>query len=175
MILAFREVKPKLHSSVIVMETACVIGDVELGANSSVWFGAIVRGDVNAIRIGALTNLQDLVICHVTQGGRPLELGDEVTVGHRATLHSCKIGNRCLIGMGAIILDEAEIGDDCLIGAGSVVTPGTKIPRGTLALGAPCRPKREVTAAELQEFKDSAKRYHAYSTHYAQLNLNGRA
>jgi gamma-carbonic anhydrase len=174
MILAFREVKPKLHNSVVVMESAFVIGDVELGADSSVWFGAIIRGDVNAIRIGEMTNLQDQVICHVTQDGRPLLVGSEVTVGHRATLHSCKIGSRCLIGMGSIILDEAEIGDECIIGAGSVVTPGTKIPRGTLALGAPAKPKRAVTEAELKEFKDSARRYRDYAAHYAQLNLNGR-
>jgi len=174
MILAFKEVKPKLHKSVIVLETALVIGEVEMGADSSVWFGAVVRGDINAIRIGKMTNLQDLVVCHVTQGGWPVEVGDEVTVGHRATLHSCKIGNRCLIGMGAILLDEVEIGDECIIGAGSVVTPGTKIPPRTLALGAPCKPKREVTAAELQEFKDSAKRYRAYAGAYAHLNLNRR-
>ncbi|OGP59780.1 MAG: gamma carbonic anhydrase family protein [Deltaproteobacteria bacterium RBG_13_61_14] len=175
MILEFRGVKPRLHESVIVMESAFVIGDVEMGAESSVWFGAVVRGDVNAVHIGEKTNLQDMVICHVTQGGWPVEVGSEVTVGHRVTLHSCKVGDRCLIGMGAVLLDEVEVGDECIIGAGSLLTPGTRIPPRTLALGAPAKPRREVTAAELQEFRDSARRYWEYAQGYQHLNLNRTA
>ena len=172
MILEFKGMRPRLHESVIVMESAFVIGDVEIGKDSSVWFGAVVRGDVNEIRIGERTNIQDLCIIHVVEGGWPTVVGDEVTVGHRVTLHSCRVGNRCLIGMGAILLDEVEVGDECIVGAGSLLTPGAKIPPRTLALGAPAKPKREVTPAELQEFKDSAERYRKYALQYTGLNLN---
>lgn len=172
MILEFKGKRPRLHESVIVMESAFVIGDVEIGAESSVWFGAVVRGDINAVRIGERTNLQDMVICHVTQAGWPVEVGSEVTVGHRVTLHSCKVGDRCLIGMGSILLDEVEVGDECLIGAGSLLSPGTRIPPRTLALGAPAKPRREVTAAELKEFQDSARRYWEYAQSYRHLNQN---
>lgn len=172
MILDYQGRAPKIHTSAIVLESAWVIGDVELGADSSVWFESVVRGDVNQIRIGGRTNIQDLCLLHVTHGGRALTIGDEVTVGHKVTLHSCGIGSRCLIGMGAIIMDDAEIGDECLVGAGSLVVPGTKIPPRTLALGSPARPRRAVTEAELTEFRDSAERYIGYAADYRRLNVN---
>ena len=112
---------PRLHASVFVAESGAVIGDVEIGEGSSIWYGVVVRGDVNAIRIGARTNVQDLSVVHVTTDTHPTILGDDVTVGHRAVLHGCTVRDRCLVGIGAIVLDGAEIGPDSMVGAGALV------------------------------------------------------
>ncbi len=150
---------PRLHGSVFVAETAVVIGDVEIGPDSSVWFGSVVRGDIHAIRIGARTNIQDQSMIHVTGGTHPTSVGDDVTVGHRVTLHGCTIKDRCLVGMGAIVLDGAVVGEDSLVGAGAVVPPGMVIPPGKLALGAPARVKRDLTPAEIASLLTSAAGY----------------
>jgi carbonic anhydrase/acetyltransferase-like protein (isoleucine patch superfamily) len=136
-----------------------VIGDVEIGPGSSLWFGTVVRGDVHSIRIGARTNLQDLCVVHVTRQLFSTRLGDEVTVGHRAVVHGCQIGDGALIGIGAIVLDGAEVGEEALIGAGAVVTPGARIPAGTLALGAPARVVRVLSASEREEQRGRAHHY----------------
>ncbi|MFY9271324.1 MAG: gamma carbonic anhydrase family protein, partial [Candidatus Manganitrophaceae bacterium] len=144
----FQDKTPRIPATVFIASSAQVIGDVEIGEESSIWFGTVVRGDVNHIRIGARTNVQDLSVLHVTRRTHPLIIGNEVTAGHRVTLHGCTVHDRVLIGMGAILLDGAEIGAGSIIGAGALVTEGAKIPPGTLALGVPARVKRSLTAEE---------------------------
>ncbi len=143
----------------MVMESAHVIGDVEIGEESSVWFNAVVRGDVNYIRIGKRTNIQDGCVLHVARRTLPLVVGDEVTVGHNATLHACTVGTRVLIGMGATVMDGAEIGDNSIVAAGSLVTPNTKIPEGSMVMGSPAKVKRELTEEEKRSVRDSAAHY----------------
>ncbi len=143
----------------MVVDSAQIIGDVEIGEESSVWFNAVVRGDVNYIRIGKRTNIQDGCVLHVARRTLPLIIGDEVTVGHNVTLHACTVGSRVLVGMGATVMDGAEIGDNSIVGAGSLVTPGTKIPSNSLALGSPARVKRELTEEELRGIRESAAHY----------------
>ncbi|MEK6714378.1 MAG: gamma carbonic anhydrase family protein, partial [Nitrospirota bacterium] len=156
-ILSYKGIYPKLHQTVFIVESAIIIGDVEIGEYSSVWFNAVIRGDVNYIRIGYRTNIQDLCMLHVTKDTHPLILGNEITVGHSVTLHGCTIKDRCLIGMGATILDGAVVGEDCIIGAGALVTEGSVIPPGTLAIGFPAKPKRDLTDAERARIKQSAQ------------------
>jgi carbonic anhydrase/acetyltransferase-like protein (isoleucine patch superfamily) len=159
MIHPFKDTKPQIHSSAWVTESAQVIGDVVIGEESSVWFNAVIRGDVNYIRIGKRTNIQDGCVLHVARRTLPLVIGDEVTVGHNVTLHACTIGNRCLIGMGAVVMDGAEVGENCIVGAGSLVTPGTKIPPGSMVMGSPARVKRSLTEEESRKIRDSAAHY----------------
>lgn len=159
MILPHHGYWPKIHETAFVAPSADVIGDVEIGSHSSIWFQCVVRGDVNTIRIGARTNIQDHTMLHVTRKVSPLKIGDDVTVGHRVTLHGCTIGSRVLVGMGAIVLDNAEVGDDCIIGAGALVTKGTKIPNGSLAVGAPAKVIRPLRDDELAFLKQSAENY----------------
>ena len=159
MIHSFKGKEPKIDSSAMVMDSAHVIGDVEIGEESSVWFNAVVRGDVNYIRIGKRTNIQDGCVLHVARRTLPLIIGDEVTVGHNVTLHACTIGSRVLVGMGATVMDGAEVGDNCIVGAGSLVTPNTKIPPGSLAIGSPARVKRELTEEEQRGIRESAAHY----------------
>jgi carbonic anhydrase/acetyltransferase-like protein (isoleucine patch superfamily) len=156
---------PRLHESVFVAEGAVVIGDVEVGERSSIWFGAVVRGDVNAIRIGARTNLQDLTVVHVTSR-TPAFLGDDVTLGHRVVVHGCTVRDRSLIGIGAVVLDGAVVGPDAMVGAGALVPPGMIVPPGTLALGSPARVKRDLTAEEIASLADSAARYAGHAARY---------
>ena len=165
-ILSYKGIYPKLHQSVFIVESAIIIGDVEIGEYSSVWFNAVIRGDVNYIRIGYRTNIQDLCMLHVTKDTRPLILGNEITVGHSVTLHGCTIKDRCLIGMGATILDGAVVGEDCIIGAGALVTEGSVIPPGTLAIGFPAKPRRDLTDAEKARIKQSAQNYIDYAQTY---------
>lgn len=159
MILPYRGKWPDIHETAFVAPSSDLIGDVKIGAESSVWFQCVIRGDVNWIRIGERTNIQDHSMLHVTRVKSPLTIGDEVTVGHRVTLHGCRIGNRVLIGMGAIILDDAEIGDECIIGAGALVTKKMKIPPRSLVLGAPGKVVRALTDEELAYLAKSAKNY----------------
>src|SRR4029079_5063414 len=123
---------PQVHPSVFLAGGSQVHGDVTIGEESSVWFNTVLRGDVNFIRIGKRTNVQDLTMVHVSFEGNPTIIGDSVTIGHSVTLHACTIGNFSLVGMGSLILDEAELGELVLLGAGSLVTQKTKIPSGTL-------------------------------------------
>jgi carbonic anhydrase/acetyltransferase-like protein (isoleucine patch superfamily) len=157
---------PRLHASVFVAENAVVVGDVEVGEGSSIWFGTVVRGDVNHVRIGARTNLQDLTVVHVTSATHPTVIGDDVTVGHRAVLHGCTIRDRCLVGIGAIVMDGAVVGHDAMVGAGALVAPGTVVPPGTLVLGSPAKPRRELTPEERAFLRTSAERYAGYAARY---------
>ncbi len=156
-------VRPKLGEGVLVAESAAVIGDVWLGDGSSVWFGAVVRGDCFPIRVGARTNLQDNAVLHVTGDEAATTIGDDVTVGHAAVVHGCTIGDRCLIGIGSIILDGAVIGDESLIAAGSLVPPGARIPPRSLVMGRPGRVVRAVGEADLDRIRKGARHYLAYA------------
>jgi len=171
MIFAFGGHEPAIDPSAVVFAAATVVGRVTLGAQASVWFGAVVRGDVEAIAIGARSNVQDRAVIHVTTDRFATCVGDDVTLGHAVVLHGCTIGNRVLVGIGAIVLDGVEIGDDAMVGAGSLVTPGTKIPAGHLALGSPARVVRPLRPAERQHLKTSAVNYARLAARYRELGI----
>ncbi len=158
-IISYQNKNPVLDKNVFVADGAWVIGDVNIGADSSIWFNTVVRGDVHWIKIGANTNIQDNSVCHVSSGKHPLQIGSGVTVGHRCIVHGCEVGDYSLIGMGAIIMDGVKIGDHVLIAAGSLVTEGMIIPPGVLAMGSPCKVKRELTETERTTLENSAKHY----------------
>ncbi len=159
MIYEFAGHAPVLGAGALVVPEATVIGRVELGACSSVWFGAVIRGDVEAIRIGAESNLQDRVVVHVATDRWPTLVGCEVTVGHAAVLHGCTVGDRCLVGIGAILMDGSELGEESILAAGALVTPGMKLPPGHLHLGSPARTVRPLRAEERTHLRESAARY----------------
>lgn len=166
MIKSFQNLQPKIHKTAFIAENAVIIGDVEIGENSSVWYGSILRGDVNYIRIGARANIQDACVIHVSAKTHPTVLEDEVTLGHRVILHGCYVETGCLIGIGAIILDGARIGRNSLVGAGSLVTPGTQIPPRSLILGSPAKIKRELTDEEVRDLEKFWQNYVSYSRIY---------
>lgn len=147
----------KIGRNVFIADTAVVRGDVEIGDDSSIWFNAVVRGDVDYIRIGKETNIQDNVVVHVDEG-EPCEIGDRVTVGHSAVVHACRVADNVLIGMGAIVLNGAEIGEYSIVGAGAVVT-GKKYPERSLILGVPAKPVRELNEREIEMIETSWKNY----------------
>ena len=149
---------PTLGQGVYLARSAVVLGDVTLGDHSSVWYNAVVRGDINRIVIGHHTNIQDNVVLHLADEF-PCLIGDWVTVGHSAIVHACTIGNETLIGMGAVILDGAVVGNQCLVGAKALVTPGTQIPDGSLVLGAPAKVIRTLTEQERGQLKYWAEKY----------------
>ena len=158
-VLKWKDKTPVVGEGVFLAEGSFVIGDVEIGDYSSVWFNAVVRGDVNYVRIGSKTSIQDCAACHCTRRLYPLIVGSEVTVGHSAVLHACTIDDGCLIGMGAVVLDDAHIGECSIIAAGSVVPPGAKIPPRTMAVGSPAKPKRPVTDEELEYIREGMENY----------------
>lgn len=158
-IRTYKEHSPKIGDSVFLAETAAIIGDVEIGARSSIWYGAVLRGDVFHIRVGEDTSIQDNSVIHVTDGRHATIIGDRVTVGHGAIIHGCTIGDSCIVGMGAIVMDRANIGARSIVGAGALVTPGTTVPEGHLAVGAPARVKRALTDDELGWIEQSASHY----------------
>ncbi len=149
---------PKLGKGVFIASTAAVIGDVTLGAHSSVWYGAVLRGDINRIIIGHHSNVQDNAVLHLADDF-PCRLGNWVTVGHGAIVHACRVGDECLVGMGAVILDGTVIGKQSIIGAKALVTQGTKIPPGSLVLGAPAKVVRQLTRQERDGLKWWAQKY----------------
>ena len=159
MILDFKGVKPEIHSTVFLADDAVIIGDVEIAEDASIWYGSVVRGDVSYIRIGARTNIQDMTMIHVSSDFGPTIVEDEVTVGHRVTLHGCHVERQCLIGMSATVMDHARIGEQSIIGAGSLVSPGTIIPPRVLAIGSPARVKRDLTDAEIAYLDTSWRNY----------------
>ena len=166
MIRSFQGIKPTIPKSCFIEETAVVLGDVVIGEESSLWFHAVVRGDVHYIRIGSRTNIQDLCMLHVTHDTYPLIIGDDVTVGHHVVLHGCTVKDRVLIGMGAIIMDGAVIGEDSVVGAGALVIEGTVVPPKSLILGSPAKVKRPVTEQELAWIRESAQNYMKYARQY---------
>ncbi|HMI32473.1 MAG TPA: gamma carbonic anhydrase family protein [Candidatus Limnocylindrales bacterium] len=172
-IASFQGHSPRIHASAFVAPTAAVVGDVVLGEEASVWYGAVIRGDVGAIRIGGRSNIQDGCVLHVTAGGTPLTVGAEVTVGHRAILHGATIEDRCLIGMGSVLLDGCVIGEESLVGAGSVVLEGTRVPPRSFIAGVPAKVKGPIPAPVHARLKESAAGYVRLAREHAALRDAG--
>jgi len=166
MLVPYAGRSPRLDPTVYVVRSAIVVGDVAIGAESSVWFHAVVRGDIESIRIGARTNVQDNATLHVVGGRYGTTLGDGVTVGHNAVVHGCTVEDGALVGMGAIVLDGAVIGAESLVGAGALVAPGTIVPPRSLVLGSPARVLRPLTPDELERIRSSAANYVEYAKRY---------
>jgi carbonic anhydrase/acetyltransferase-like protein (isoleucine patch superfamily) len=174
MILRYKDDFPKIDRSAWTAPSADIIGDVEIGADSSVWFGCVIRGDVHYIKIGKRTSIQDMSMIHVTHyekekrigDGFPTIIGDDVTIAHRVMLHGCVIGNACLIGMSATILDGAEIGEESIVGAGALVTGGKKFPPRSLILGSPAKAVRTLTDEEVANIYKNAENYVKYKNDY---------
>lgn len=159
---------PHIDASAYIARGAVVIGDVELGAGCGVWFNAVVRGDIEKVRIGARTNIQDCAVVHVS-AGNPCIIGDNVTAGHQAVIHGCRIGDNCVVGIGATVLDGAIVGEDCIIAAGSVVTHRKEFPPRSFILGTPARAIREVTSEEIENNRTIAAHYVERAAEYAAL------
>ena len=166
MLRPYRSSVPRVHPTAFVDDSAQVIGSVEIGEESGIWMNAVLRGDVNTIRVGRQTNLQDGCIVHVMRGTHPAWLGDQVTVGHGAILHGCTVRDRCLIGVGAILLNGAEIGEESIVAAGTLVTEGTKFPPRSLVMGRPGIRKRDLRDDEVAGILAYAVRYVEYRKDY---------
>lgn len=166
MIIPYKGITPQIHESVFVCEGARIIGDVIIGKYSSVWFNAVVRGDVNYIRIGERTNIQDGSVLHNTYQKYPLIIGNDVTIGHGAVVHGCKLNDYVLIGMGAILLDDCEINSNSFIAAGTLVKEHFVVPEGVLVAGSPGKIVRDLTEKEIQKIKQSSENYQMYVRNY---------
>ena len=167
MLRAFKGTSPSVDASAFVDASAQVIGHVEIGAESSVWMNVVIRGDVNHIRIGKRTNIQDLTMVHVMRETHPTIIGDEVTVGHSAVVHGTTIEDRVLIGMGAVLLNGVHVESDCVIAAGTLLTEGTRIPARSLVMGRPGKIKRTLTDEEIAGIRWYADAYVNYRLEYA--------
>jgi len=171
---SFEGIAPTIDSTAYIHAQSLVLGDVSIGQHSSVWPFTVLRGDVNRIRVGNNTNIQDNSVLHVTHdgpykpGGYALEIGDEVTIGHRVILHGCKVGNQCLIGMGAIVMDDVILHDHVLLGAGSLVTPGKELEGGFLWMGQPAKKVRALSKQEKESLAYSAQHYVRLKNRYQQ-------
>lgn len=166
MLRPYRGQSPRVHASAFVDESAQVIGDVEIGDESSVWMCAVLRGDVHRIRVGRRTNIQDGTIVHVMTGTHPTTIGDSVTIGHGAIVHGCTIEDQCLIGMGAILLNGAHVGAGSIVAAGALLVEGMRVPPKSLVMGRPGKVKRLLTHAEIADIQAYADRYVAYRLDY---------
>ncbi len=166
MLRPYRGRLPKVHPTAYVDQSAQVVGDVEIGADSSVWMNTVVRGDVNFIRIGSRSNVQDGTIVHVMHDTHPTRIGDDVTIGHAAIVHGCTIGDRVLVGMGATLLNGATVGEDSVVAAGTLLTEGFVVPPRSLVMGSPGKVRRPLTDAEVAEILEYAKRYVRYKRDY---------
>lgn len=166
------EMQPVLAADVFVAPGAIVLGAVEMGAQSSAWYGAVLRGDINHIRVGAQSNVQDGCVLHVSDDFACV-LGERVTVGHRAVVHACEVGDEVLVGMGAIILDGAQIGPRSIIAAGALVTKGMKVPEGSLVVGSPARVVRSLSQEEQRANAQLALKYVEVSRRYLDLGMGG--
>ena len=162
----YKGAMPAVDPDAWVAPSADVIGRTSIGPRSSIWYGAVLRGDVMPIRIGAGTSIQDNSVIHTTEGWQEAVVGDDCTVGHSVVLHGCVVGDRVLVGMGSIVLDHARIGDDVIIGAGSLVTVKAEIPPGVLAFGRPAKPVRDLREDELEWIRSSAAHYSALMLDY---------
>lgn len=159
---------PRIHPTAYIDDSAQVIGDVDIGESSSVWMTVVIRGDVHHIRIGRRSNVQDGTIVHVMKDTHATVIGDDVTIGHAAVVHGCTIEDRCLIGMGAILLNGARIGSGSIVAAGTLVVEGMQVPPRSLVMGSPGKVKRGLTDAEVDEIQMYADRYVAYRLDYMQ-------
>jgi gamma-carbonic anhydrase len=166
MIRRFKGTTPEVDPTAYVDESAQVVGDVVIGAESSVWMNVVIRGDVHSIRIGRRSNVQDLTMVHVMRETHPTTIGDEVTIGHSAVIHGCTIEDRVLIGMAAVLLNGVHIGSDSVVAAGTLLTEGTRIPPRSLVMGRPGKVKRELTDEEVAEIKWYADNYVRYRLDY---------
>lgn len=166
MLRPYKGVSPRIHATAYIDASAQIIGDVEIGAESSVWMNAVLRGDVHWIRVGARSNLQDGSIVHVMNGTHPTSVGNDVTIGHGAIVHGCTIGDRVLVGMGAILLNGATVGDDCIVAAGSLLTEESRFPARSLVMGSPAKVKRTLTDAEVASILEFSERYVGYRLDY---------
>jgi len=166
LIRPFRGIKPIIPESSYLAPGVCIIGDVILGEDASVWFHSVIRGDVNYVRLGRRTNIQDHCVLHVSAGTHPLNIGDDVTVGHGAILHGCSVEDASLVGIGARILDGVRVGRESLVAAGTLVPPGMEIPPRSLVIGVPGRVRRSLEDAEVAQILASARRYVAYAAAY---------
>ena len=162
MLRPFGSIAPRVHPTAFIDDSAQVIGDTEIGEESSVWMNAVIRGDVNSIRICRRTNIQDGTVVHVMAGLFPTRIGNEVTVGHSAILHGCTVEDRCLIGMGAILLNGVRIGTGSIVAAGTLLAEGTEIPPRSLVMGSPGRVKRALSEEEVARIVESATNYVRY-------------
>lgn len=172
-LIKYKGKEPKIAKGVYLADGCVVIGDVEIGPDSNVWFNTVIRGDMNSIRIGSQTSIQDLVLIHVSRQGPPVIIGDRVTIGHKATVHGAKIGNDVLIGMGAILLDGTEIGEFSVIAAGAVITENTKIPPYSLVAGVPGKIKKTFTSEEVKRFEYFHKHYLELKEDYLNMKMEG--
>jgi carbonic anhydrase/acetyltransferase-like protein (isoleucine patch superfamily) len=166
MLRPYKGVRPRVHGTAYVDDSAQVIGDVEIGEASSIWMNAVVRGDVHWIRIGARSNVQDGTVVHVMNDTHPTTIGDDVTIGHAAIVHGCTVENRVLIGMGAILLNGAHIGEGSIVAAGTLVPEEARIPPHSLVMGSPGRVKRTVSDAEVASILQFSERYVEYRLDY---------
>jgi len=159
----YKNLLPKLHETVFLASGVKIIGDVEIGEHSSVWYNSVIRGDVHYIKIGDYTNIQDCSMLHVTNGAFPLNIGSKVTIGHSVKLHGCTLNDLCLIGIGAVLLDDSIVEENAMVAAGAVVRPGFVVPSGKLVAGVPAKIVRDLTKEEIHEFEISAERYVGYT------------
>ena len=166
MLRPHRGVLPRVHPSAYVDDSAQVIGDVEIGEESSVWMCVVIRGDVHRIRIGRRSNVQDGTVVHVMKGTHETTIGDNVTIGHAAVVHGCTIEDQCLIGMGAILLNGSHVGAQSIVAAGTLLTEGMKVPPRSLVMGSPGKVKRLLTHAEVDDIQQYADRYVSYRLDY---------
>ena len=173
MISSFNEKEPQIHGSAFVAGDAVVIGDVRIGEQASIWFGSILRGDVNYIRIGDRTNIQDGTVVHVSSATHPTILENDITVGHRVTLHGCYVETGSLIGIGAILLDGVRVGHNSLVAAGSLLTPGTVIPPRSMVMGSPAKVKRGLTDEEIDSIRRNVASYVELSAQYKTMRSEG--
>jgi carbonic anhydrase/acetyltransferase-like protein (isoleucine patch superfamily) len=162
----YRGTSPRVHPTAFVDASAQIIGDVEIGEESSVWMCAVIRGDVHWIKVGKRTSIQDGTVVHGMTGTHPTSIGDNVTVGHAAVIHGCTIENQCLIGMGAILLNGARVGAGSIVAAGTLLVEGQKVPPRSLVMGSPGKVKRLLTQAEIAEIESYADRYVGYRLDY---------
>ena len=166
MLRPYRGQMPRVHPTAFIDDSAQVIGDVEIGEDSSVWMCVVMRGDVNRIRIGRRSNVQDNTVVHVMKDTHPTQIGDDVTIGHGAIVHGCTIEDRCLIGMGAILLNGVTVGSGSIVAAGSLLPEGTHVPPRSLVMGSPGKVRRTLSDADLDEIQMYADRYVAYRLDY---------
>src|SRR4051794_4079120 len=159
MLRPYRGILPRVHPTAFIDDSAQVIGDVEIGEESSVWMSVVVRGDVNSIKVGRRSNIQDGTIVHVMNKTHPTTIGDDVTVGHGAVIHGCTVETLCLIGMGAILLNGAHVGTESIVAAGSLIVEGMKVPPRSLVMGSPAKVRRPLTDAEVADIQGYADRY----------------